>query len=246
MRFATKISPKKDEWSPSKSSQLDEIVSNKLYYRICREKFKKSWCRDNSFNATSRMGRQLGFISRVAGGRLKQEGKVESFGISVNRWEPTNCIEALKTELIDSVQVIYNVFDQSPENELFSYCQENNIAIIARVPFDEGALTGKLSLDSKWDNGDFRNIYFREENLSLTIERAEKFKDDFGKDVNLAELALKFIASHPAVTTMIPGIRQIRNMEANMNIGHSTGLSQELIHKLKNHKWDRTPTSWSC
>ena len=102
---------------------------------------------------------------------LKREGKVRSWGISVNRWEPTNVLKALDSGLVDWVQVVYNIFDQNPEDELFPYCQRHGIAIIARVPFDEGSLTGTLTRDSTWPEGDWRNLYFTPENLAITLKK---------------------------------------------------------------------------
>lgn len=246
--IATKIPPKKDKWPPSKSSTIDEVyptdhildfteksLTNLKVDTIDLLQFhvwEDSWAKRDEWKETIQ--------------KLKKEGKVQAFGISVNRWEPTNCIEALETGLIDSIQVIYNIFDQSPEDVLFPYCEKNNIAIIARVPFDEGSLTGKLTLNSKWEEGDFRNVYFGTENLPQTIGHVEKLKQFIKGEIPLPELALRFIASNSAVTTMIPGMRQIRNVEANMKISDGKGLSQELIHKLRDHRWDRVPTSWSC
>ena len=124
------------------------------------------------------MERRLGQRHSLAEGSrtLKGEGLVKAFGISVNRWQPTNVLKALDTGLIDSVQVVYNVLDQSPEDELFPMCEEKNIAIIARVPFDEGSLTGTLTVDSTWPEGDFRNRYFHPENLEATLPRIERVK----------------------------------------------------------------------
>jgi len=102
---------------------------------------------------------------------LKRQRLIRAFGISVNRWEATNVLRALDTGLVDSVQVVYNVFDQAPEDELFPYCQQHAIAIIARVPFDEGSLTGTLTADSKWPDGDFRNLYFNREQLAATKQQ---------------------------------------------------------------------------
>lgn len=245
---ATKIPPKEDIWPPRKSATLKEIYPTEHIYDFTEKSltnlkvdtidlmqfhvWEDHWAKNDEW--------------KEAVQKLKKEGKVTSFGISVNRWEPTNCIEALKTGLIDSVQVIYNIFDQSPEDELFPYCEKNNIAVIARVPFDEGSLTGRLTIDSKWPEGDFRNIYFGQENLPPTIQRIEKLKETLNGDMPLPELALRFIASHPAVTTIIPGMRQIKNVEANMRISDGKGLSKEWIDKLRPHRWDRVPTSWSC
>lgn len=245
---ATKIPPKKDEWPPSKSSTLKDIYPSDHILEYTEKSltnlgvetidlmqfhvWEDSWADRDEWKEMVQ--------------KLKQEGKVQSFGISVNRWEPANCLKALESGLIDSIQVIYNIFDQSPEDVLFPYCEKNDIAIIARVPFDEGSLTGRLSLDSKWDQGDFRNIYFGPENLPPTVERVEKLKRLVGNGMPLAEMALRFIASHPAVTTMIPGMRQLRNVEANMGISDGKGLSKEWIEKLRDHRWDRVPTNWSC
>src|SRR6185295_18788121 len=102
---------------------------------------------------------------------LKREGLIKSFGISLNRWQPTNGLAAIKTGLVDAVQVVYNVFDQNPEDDLFPLCREHGVAVIARVPFDEGSLTGTLTRDSRWPDGDWRNIYFNRAHLDATLER---------------------------------------------------------------------------
>lgn len=177
--------------------------------------------------------------------KLKKEGKVKHFGISVNRWEPTNCIKTLETGLIDSIQVIYNIFDQNPEDELFPYCEKNNIAIIARVPFDEGTLTGTLTKDTKFPEGDWRNTYFVPENLIPSVERAEAIKKIVPPHMTMAELALRFILQNPTVSTVIPGMRKERNVRANLAVSDGRKLEQSLIDELKNHRWDRKPTAWS-
>ncbi|WP_109097994.1 aldo/keto reductase [Aquimarina sp. AU58] len=245
---ATKIPPKIDEWPPSKSSTLKDIYPSNHIVEYTEKSLKNLGVETidlQQFHVWEDSWAERDEWKEMVL-RLKQEGKVQSFGISVNRWEPANCLKALESGLIDSIQVIYNIFDQSPEDVLFPYCEKNDIAVIARVPFDEGSLTGKLTLESKWDIGDFRNIYFGPENLPPTIKRIEKLKELVQNEMPLAELALRFIAAHPAVTTMIPGMRQLRNVEANMRIGDGQGLSQEWIDKLRDHRWDRLPTNWSC
>jgi aryl-alcohol dehydrogenase-like predicted oxidoreductase len=107
---------------------------------------------------------------------LRSQKLIRGIGISINRWEPWNGLQAVRSGEIDSVQVIYNIFDQNPEDELFPACHRLNVAIIARVPFDEGTLTGTLTKDSKWPEGDWRNNYFSPENLIPSVERAEKLK----------------------------------------------------------------------
>jgi aryl-alcohol dehydrogenase-like predicted oxidoreductase len=171
---------------------------------------------------------------------LKSEGLIEGFGISVNRWEPGNVIAALKSGLVDSVQVVYNIFDQAPEDELLPACQELDVAVIARVPFDEGSLTGTLTLDSTWPEGDFRNIYFSRENLRATVERVELLKQELPGNMDLPELALRFILHHPAVSTTIPGMRALQNVERNLAASDGAPLPAGLLQRLRQHRWDRS------
>lgn len=176
---------------------------------------------------------------------LKDRGAVRAWGISVNRWEPTNVLAALETGLIDAVQVIYNIFDQNPEDELFPRCQALGIAVIARVPFDEGSLTGTLTRDSRWPEGDWRNRYFGPENLLPTLERVEALKALVPEGMTLPELALRFILQHPAVSTVIPGMRSVAHVEANAAVSDGRALSPELMAALRRHRWVRHPAPWS-
>jgi len=177
---------------------------------------------------------------------MKREGLILAAGISIDRWEPANAIQALRTGSIDVVQVIYNIFDQNPEDELFPVCRELNIGVIARVPFDEGTLTGTLTLDSKWPEGDWRNSYFVAENLKASVERAEALRPLIPPDMTMPEMALRFILANSDVSTVIPGMRKLKNTEMNIATSDAAGgLSPELIQKLRHHRWDRKPTSWS-
>ena len=148
-------------------------------------------------------------------------------------------------EAVDSVQMIYNIFDQNPEDELFPACAEMNVAVIARVPFDEGTLTGTLTKESKWPEGDWRNIYFAPENLIPSVERAERLKKLLPADMSLPGLALRFILSNPHVSTIIPGMRKISNVEANIAASDAGPLPDELLLALREHRWERKPTKWS-
>lgn len=177
--------------------------------------------------------------------RLTSQGKVQAWGISVNRWEPNNSLHTLQTGLIDAVQVIYNIFDQAPEDKLFPLCRQLNIGVIARVPFDEGTLTGTMTKETTFPAGDWRGTYFVPENLNASIEHADALKDLVPKEMNLPEMALRFILSNPDVATTIPGMRKLRNVEANMRASDGKGLSPELLKALKSHRWDREPTQWS-
>ena len=178
---------------------------------------------------------------------LKREGLIQAVGISINRWEPENALRALRTGLIDAVQVIYNIFDQAPEDNLFPVCRELNIGVIARVPFDEGTLTGTLTLDSHWPEGDWRNHYFSPENLKNSVERAERLRPllQSAPGLTMPEMALRFILSNPDVSTIIPGMRKIRHVEANLAASDKGGLSAEFIQQLRAHRWDRKPAPWS-
>ena len=160
---------------------------------------------------------------------LKREGLIKAFGISVNRWEPANVVKALRTGLVDCVQVVYNIFDQNPEDELFRVCQELNVGIIARVPFDEGSLTGTLTADATFPEGDWRALYFKGDNLRETVERVERLVPVVPAGMTLPELALRFILEHPAVTTTIPGMRRVRHVDANLAASDGRRLPPGLL-----------------
>jgi aryl-alcohol dehydrogenase-like predicted oxidoreductase len=179
----------------------------------------------------------------VAG--LKRDGLVKAIGVSVNRWEPGNVLRTLRTGLIDAVQVIYNIFDQNPEDKLFPACRELGVAVIARVPFDEGTLTGTLTRESKWPAGDWRNTYFVPENLVPSVERADRLRPLVPPGSTMADMALRFILSNPDVATVIPGMRKERHVRANAATSDAGALPEELLAKLQAHRWDRTPTDWS-
>ncbi len=177
--------------------------------------------------------------------RAKENGDIGHIGISVNRWEPWNGVQAVRSGLVDCVQVIYNIFDQNPIDELFPACEEFNVGIIARVPFDEGTLTGTLSLDSTWPDGDWRNTYFVEENLRSSLAHVEPLRDLVPQQSSMPEMALRFILSHPLVSTTIPGMRKLQHVDANLAASTKGPLDPSLLQSLYAHRWDREPTSWS-
>jgi len=177
--------------------------------------------------------------------KLKGDGVVKAFGVSVNRWEPTNVLRTLRTRQVDAVQVIYNIFDQNPEDELFPLCRELGVAVIARVPFDEGTLTGTLTKESRWPEGDWRNTYFVPANLNPSVERADRLKPLVPFGSTMPEMALRFVLSNPDVATVIPGMRKEKHVRANLAAGDAGPLPRTLLGKLKEHRWDRTPTDWS-
>ena len=171
---------------------------------------------------------------------LKEEKLVRAIGISVNRFQPANVLKALDTGLIDAVQVVYNTLDQNPEDALFPACQARDIAVIARVPFDEGSLTGTLTAESRWPEGDFRNLYFHPDNLRDTLARVEKLRAIVPPDMTMPELVLRHILAHPAVSTVIPGMRKPHHVEQNIAVSDKAPLSGPLLAELKTHRWNRT------
>lgn len=177
--------------------------------------------------------------------KLTKEGKVERWGISINRWEPNNALETLKTGMIDAVQVIYNIFDQAPEDQLFPLCKKLDIGVIARVPFDEGTLTGTLTKETTFPADDWRSTYFVPENLNSSVDHAEALRADIPEGMTMPELALRFILNNPDVHTTIPGMRKLPHVRSNVAVSDGTELAASVAEKLKKHRWDRSPTQWS-
>lgn len=170
---------------------------------------------------------------------LRDQGLFDGIGISLNTREPWNGVHAVRSGLIDSVQVVYNVFDQNPEDEPFPACIDNDVAVIARVPFDEGSLTGKLTADSRWPEGDWRNSYFNENNLAATLERVERLRPLVPAGETMAGMALRFILAHEAVSTVIPGMRKLQHVRANCAAGRGEPLPAEVVEQLRPHRWVR-------
>ena len=240
--IATKIPPKNRKWPAKPSYTLDEVFPPD-YIREYTEKSLRNigvstldlqqlhvwtdeWATDDRWQRALRA--------------LKDEGLVRSLGISVNRWQPANVLRALDSGLIDAVQVVYNVFDQNPEDALFPYCQKHQIAIIARVPFDEGSLDRHADGDSTWPAGDFRNLYFNPDNLQATLPRVARLREVVPSGMTMPQLALRHILTHPAVSTVIPGMRQVRNVEQNLGVSDGQPLAAPLMAELKKHRWERS------
>ena len=239
---ATKIPPKNRRWPARPEYTLDEVYPPD-YIREYTEKslanigvstidlqqfhvWSDTWADDTRWQR--------------AAAQLKEQGLVRAIGISINRWQPANVLRALESGLVDAVQVVYNVLDQNPEDELFPACREKDIAVIARVPFDEGSLTGTLTPESTWPEGDFRNIYFRRENLIPTLQHIEKLRPAIPAGMTMPELALRHILQSPDVSTVIPGMRKLRHVEENIAVSDGRQLSAGLMAELRRHRWDRT------
>jgi aryl-alcohol dehydrogenase-like predicted oxidoreductase len=245
--LATKIPPKNFTWPSRKGFRLEDCFPAD-HIRTYTEKslrnlgvdtidlqqfhvWEDEWARDESWQ-------------RVVED-LKKEGKIRAMGVSVNRWEPNNCLQTLETGLIDAVQVIYNIFDQAPEDQLFPVCERLDIGVIARVPFDEGTLTGTLTKDTTFPADDWRSTYFVPENLNSSVDHAEALRPLIPAGMTMPELALRFILADKHVGTVIPGMRKVRNVAANMATSDGNRLSEDLLTQLKGHRWDREPTEWS-
>ena len=176
---------------------------------------------------------------------LKRQGLIRATGISINRWEPWNAVRAVRSGKIDSVQVIYNIFDQNPEDDLFPACEEMNVAVIARVPFDEGTLTGTITKETTFPADDWRAGYFAPENLIPSVDRADALKPLIPEGSSMPDMALRFILGNPAVSTIIPGMRKLANVENNIAASDHGPLAPALQEELRSHRWVRKPAPWS-
>jgi aryl-alcohol dehydrogenase-like predicted oxidoreductase len=239
---ATKIPPKNRRWPAKPTYALDDVFPPDHIREYCERSLENigvdridllqfhvwsdHWAADRRW--------------QQAVDDLKRENLVKGVGVSINRWQPDNALDALATGLIDAVQVVYNVFDQSPEDRLLPFCQQHDIAVIARVPFDEGSLTGTLTTKSQWPAGDFRNLYFTPENLRNTLERVERLRPAVPSGMTLPSMTLRHILEHPAVSTVIPGMRKLRHVEENLGVSDGSRLPAGLMAELKKHRWDRT------
>ena len=244
---ASKIPPKNLKWPASRRDKLQAVFPADHVFRYAgkiREKlgvdsidllqyhvWDDSWTKDTEFPKTVE--------------KLKAEGWIRSFGLSLNRWEPENGLQALRTGLVDVVQVIYNIFDQAPEDKLFPLCSELNIGVIARVPLDEGSLGGKMTIETRFPETDWRAKYFGPENLAATLPRVEKIREDLPPGMTLPEAALRFILANPTVSTTIVGMRKPDHVRQNAALSDAGPLDTALLAKFKRHRWDRKPQRWS-
>lgn len=244
---ASKIPPKNLKWPASPKDKYQDVFPSGhvfKYVQQIREKLQSDsidllqfhvwddgWTDDPQFRDTVE--------------KLKADGWIRSFGLSLNRWEPENGLKAIRTGLVDVVQVIYSVFDQSPEDKLFPLCQELKIGVIARVALDEGSLGGKMTPETRFPASDWRAKYFGPENLAATLPRVDALKQIVPAGMTLPEMALRFVLSHPAVSTTIVGMRKLDHVRQNVALSDAGPLDAALLAKLKAHRWDRRPQRWS-
>ncbi len=240
---ASKIPPKNHKWPASPQDSYDEVFPADhvfQYADLIRKKLQVDTIDLLQFHVwNDGWTDEKDFHQTVA--RLKRDGVIRAFGISLNRWEPENGMRALRAGLVDVVQVVYNVFDQNPEDELFPACQELNIGVIARVPLDEGSLSGKLTAETTFPENDWRSKYFNAENLRNTLARVEQLKKLLPTPMSLPEMAIRYILSHPAVSTTIVGMRRPQHVRQNLAASDAGPLPPELLAALKKHRWERKP-----
>jgi len=239
---ATKIPPKNMRWPAPSGIDPDEAFPAD-YVRECTERSLRHLGLETvdvqQFHVWSDdwVGRGSWLEGIEA---LKSEGKIRAFGVSINDHQPANALKLIESGDVDTVQVIYNVFDQSPEDELLPACEQHGVGVLARVPFDEGSLTGAIGPETEFPDGDFRNHYFRDDRKQQVADHVQAILDDLGIERNqLAEVALRYILSHPAVSTVIPGMRTVRNVERNAAVGDGHGLPADKVAALKRHRWVR-------
>jgi aryl-alcohol dehydrogenase-like predicted oxidoreductase len=240
--IASKIPPKSQVWSLPMSAPLRESFPQKYVLDCLDQSLRNlgreqidlmqfhtwvdSWASDAEWQETVR--------------KMKQSGKARFIGISVQGQQPTNVLKAVDTGLVNAVQVIHNIFEQIPEDELFPYAEKHQIGIIARVPFDEGSLTGKVRPDTTFAPDDFRSIYFKGDKKRQVWERVQSIAHDVNISVDeLPELALRYCLSFPAVSTVIPGMRNVRHVESNTAASDKGPLSPDVLSKLKKYRWVR-------
>jgi aryl-alcohol dehydrogenase-like predicted oxidoreductase len=239
---ATKIPPKNGRWPAPDGIDPDEAFPAD-YVRDCTERSLRNLGIDTidvqQFHVWS--DEWVGRGSWLDGIQaLKSEGKIRAFDVSINDHQPSNALTLIESGDVDTVQVIYNVFDQSPEDELLPACEQHGIGVLARVPFDEGSLTGTIGPDTEFPDGDFRNRYFRGDRKQQVADRVQAILDDLGIErEQLPEVALRYILSHPTVSAVIPGMRSVRNVERNAAVGDGRGLPEEQVAALKRHRWER-------
>jgi aryl-alcohol dehydrogenase-like predicted oxidoreductase len=239
---ATKIPPKNGQWPAQSGVSVNDTFPAK-HVISCTEESLRNLGSDTidvqQFHVWSDEWVDKGdWLEAIQ--KLKGQGKIRAFGVSINDYQPENAIKLIETGVVDTVQVIHNIFEQGPEDQLYPACERHQVGVIVRVALDEGGLTGKITPDTTFEEGDFRGHYFRGDRKREVYERVKKIASDLDITLDhLAETALRYVLSHPAVSTVIPGMRSVRNVERNCQLGDGQGLAKDQIEKLKAHRWVR-------
>jgi aryl-alcohol dehydrogenase-like predicted oxidoreductase len=237
---ATKTPPMPGHWPPSPYCIADERYPEKYLRENVEERLRNlgtdhidilqlhTWTR-----AWNRNPSPLAVLRR-----LKKEGKLRFIGISTPEHDQNSLVQLMRDGWLDVVQVIYNIFEQEPAAELLPAAKEHGVGVIVRVPFDEGALTGKFTESTRFPQGDFRATYFMGDRIKRVVRDVARIQDDLkGTGYTLPQAALKFVLAHPAVSVTIPGMRNVAQAEA--NTASLPDMPEELAKKLHAHNWRR-------
>lgn len=242
LAIATKVAPKNWHWPAWKADKLSDCFTSKHIEKQVDDSLRSldvdyidlvqfhvwndDWAKEEGWQKTVE--------------NIITSGKVRHWGISINDYQPSNCLKTLDTGLISTIQFIFNIFHQKPEEKLLPYAKKNNIGLIARVPLDEGGLAGKFTTKTKFEKGDFRNNYFKGKRLTELVTRTDELNKIVGSEADsLTELSLRWILSHNEISTVIPGMRKVDYIKANTAVSDKGKLSKEMMNKLKSHSWER-------
>lgn len=239
---ATKVPPKNFQWPARAETPVEEAFPPEHVIEFTEKSLKnlRSECVELQQLHVWQDAWLKNPIFLEAVEKLKKEGKIRFFGISINDHQANSALKAVASGLIDSVQVIYNIFDQTPEEKLLPLCLEKNVGVIVRVPLDEGSLTGTFTKETTFHKTDWRKNYFTAERLPETVERANALRFLVRDEIrSFSQAALKFCLSHPAVSTVIPGMRKIAHVEDNCAASDGKLLKTEELQELKKHAWFR-------
>jgi aryl-alcohol dehydrogenase-like predicted oxidoreductase len=239
---ATKIPPLNRVWPAQPTTPIEEVFPYDYIIRSTEESLRNLGVEQiylqqfhvwtDSWTATEEWRRAIE--------TLRQSGKVRFFGISISNHDPDSALEAIQTGLVDAVQVIYNIFDQSAEKKLFPLCRQHKVGVLARVPLDEGGLTGNITEETQFAPGEFRDEYFRGDRKRQVVAHVNALQADLaGVPGTLAEIALRFCLSHPAVTSVIPGMRRVSTVESSCRASTAGPLDSTTLAILRRHAWDR-------
>ncbi len=240
---ATKTPPAPGVWPPSPHCKADERYSESFLRANVEERCRMlgvsrvdllqlhTWTR-----AWNRDPRPLAALRK-----MQSEGLIRWIGVSTPEHDQNCVVDLIRGGWVDSVQLIYNIFEQEPAAELLDVAQEHGVAVIVRVPFDEGSLTGKFTENTTFGDGDFRRNFFAGDRLARVVRRVEAVREDLrSTDFTLPQVALKFVLAHPAVCTVIPGMRNATQAALNCSVSELRDLSPDLLARLRRHNWRRS------
>ena len=242
MVIATKVAPKNWKWPAWKGIPISEVFPDDHIIKCVDDSLRSLGV--DTIDLVQFHVWQDDFVDEDSWKetitKIIKSGKVKHWGISINDYQPTNCLKAVDTGLISTIQFIFNLFHQKPAEKLLPYAKEKNIGLIARVPLDEGGLSGQFTENTQFDEGDFRSQYFTKDRLKELAIRTEKLKSLLGDEAKtIPELDLRYILSFDEVSSVIPGMRKGNHVEANVSVSDGRQLSAKLMEQLKNHTWER-------